>query len=131
MQDFNNTNEEKKNVQNNKISKNLTPESFDSLHNQLNLEKNKNGDKLNDSDITNNNRIYIDNIPLKITIELGTLKMQIKDLLHLKKNSVLTLEQEIGSPLNILINNHVIAQGEIVVIDNKYGIRIINIMHSI
>lgn len=67
-------------------------------------------------------------IPVKMTVQLGKTKMAIKDLLSLSQGSVVALDGLAGEPLDILINGYLIAQGEVVVVDDKYGIRITDII---
>lgn len=67
-------------------------------------------------------------IPVKMTVQLGKTKMAIKDLLSLSQGSVVPLDGLAGEPLDILINGYLIAQGEVVVVDDKYGIRITDII---
>ncbi len=67
-------------------------------------------------------------IPVKMTVELGRTKMTIKELLRLSQGSVVTLDGLAGEPLDILINGYLIAQGEVVVISDKFGIRITDII---
>ncbi|XBC38255.1 MAG: flagellar motor switch protein FliN [Buchnera aphidicola (Floraphis choui)] len=71
---------------------------------------------------------FVVDIPVDITIELGKIKLKIKDLLNLKKDSILSLNKYSGEPLNILVNNCIIAKGELVIVEEKYGIRIISII---
>lgn len=63
-------------------------------------------------------------IPLEITIELGRTKMLINDLLKLGQGSVIELAKEAGDTLEILANNRLIAKGDVVVVNKKYGIRL-------
>ncbi|AMO83536.1 MAG: flagellar motor switch protein FliN [Hafnia sp.] len=67
-------------------------------------------------------------IPVKMTVELGRTKMTIKELLRLSQGSVVALEGLAGEPLDILINGYLIAQGEVVVVSDKFGIRITDII---
>ncbi|RPH26522.1 flagellar motor switch protein FliN [Buttiauxella warmboldiae] len=67
-------------------------------------------------------------IPVKMTVELGRTKMTIKELLRLSQGSVVSLEGLAGEPLDILINGYLIAQGEVVVVSDKYGVRITDII---
>lgn len=67
-------------------------------------------------------------IPVKMTVELGRTKMTIKELLRLSQGSVVTLDGLAGEPLDILINGYLIAQGEVVVVSDKFGIRITEII---
>lgn len=67
-------------------------------------------------------------IPVKLTVELGRTKMTIKELLRLAQGSVVSLDGLAGEPLDILINGYLIAQGEVVVVNDKYGVRITDII---
>ena len=67
-------------------------------------------------------------IPVKLTVELGPTKLTIKQLLEHAQGSVIELEGLAGEPMDILINGYLIAQGEVVVIEDKYGIRITEII---
>ncbi len=67
-------------------------------------------------------------IPVKLTVELGRTKMTIKKLLSLSQGSVVALDGLAGEPLDILINGYLIAQGEVVVVADKYGVRITDII---
>lgn len=67
-------------------------------------------------------------MPVKLTVELGRTRMTIKELLRLTQGSVVALEGLAGEPLDILINGYLIAQGEVVVVADKYGVRITDII---
>ncbi|MGK4444968.1 flagellar motor switch protein FliN [Yersinia enterocolitica] len=67
-------------------------------------------------------------IPVNMTVELGRTKMTIKELLNLSQGSIVSLEGLAGEPLDILINGYLIAQGEVVVISDKFGVRITDII---
>ncbi|NIG88368.1 flagellar motor switch protein FliN [Serratia symbiotica] len=67
-------------------------------------------------------------IPVKLTVELGRTKMTIKELLRLSQGSVVALDGLAGEPLDILINGYLIAQGEVVVVGDKFGVRITDII---
>ncbi|RPE04609.1 flagellar motor switch protein FliN [Candidatus Pantoea deserta] len=84
----------------------------------------KNEQTLNLSDDLN---LVLD-IPVKMTVELGRTKMTIKELLRLSQGSVVPLEGLAGEPLDILINGYLIAQGEVVVVSDKFGVRITDII---
>lgn len=70
----------------------------------------------------------VHDIPVNMTVELGRTKMTIKQLLRLGQGSVVTLEGLAGEPLDILINGYLIAQGEVVVVSDNFGIRITDII---
>ncbi|HGP0346892.1 TPA: flagellar motor switch protein FliN [Cronobacter sakazakii] len=67
-------------------------------------------------------------IPVKLTVELGRTRMTIKELLRLTQGSVVALDGLACEPLDILINGYLIAQGEVVVVADKYGVRITDII---
>ena len=67
-------------------------------------------------------------IPVKMTVELSRTKMTIKELLRLSPGSIVSLDGLAGEPLDILINGYLIAQGEVVVVSDKFGIRITDII---
>ncbi|GAB1232543.1 flagellar motor switch protein FliN [Ferrigenium sp. UT5] len=67
-------------------------------------------------------------IPVQLTVELGRTKMPIKNLLQLAQGSVVELAGMAGEPLDVLINGFLIAQGEVVVVNDKLGIRLTDII---
>ena len=67
-------------------------------------------------------------IPVKLTVELGRTRMTIKELLRLTQGSVVALDGLAGEPLDILINGYLIAQGEVVVVNDKFGIRLTDVV---
>jgi flagellar motor switch protein FliN/FliY len=67
-------------------------------------------------------------IPVKLSVELGRTRITIKQLLELAQGSVVELDGLAGEPMDILINGYLIAQGEVVVVEDKYGIRITEII---
>ena len=66
-------------------------------------------------------------IPLQLTVELGRTNKSIKEILALKKGSIIELDKIAGEPVDILCNGILIAKGEVVVIDEKFGIRLVEI----
>jgi flagellar motor switch protein FliN/FliY len=67
-------------------------------------------------------------VPLDVTVELGRSRMTIQDLLGLTPGSVIELDKIAGEPLDIVVNDRLIARGEAVVINDKFGIRITDII---
>lgn len=67
-------------------------------------------------------------VPLKVTVELGRTRMQIRDVLELGKGSVVELDKLAGEPVDLLVNGKLIARGEVVVIDENFGIRVTDIV---
>ena len=70
-------------------------------------------------------------IPLEITIELGRTRMLINDLLKLGQGSIIELHKEAGDTLEILANNRLIAKGDVVVVNKKYGIRLTEVISPV
>lgn len=67
-------------------------------------------------------------IPVTLSVELGQTRLTIRELLDLAQGSVVELDGLAGEPMSILVNGYLIAQGEVVVVDDKYGIRITEIV---
>ncbi|MFZ1180757.1 MAG: flagellar motor switch protein FliN [Herbaspirillum sp.] len=78
-------------------------------------------DALNDIDL-------ILDIPVQLTVELGRTKIAIKNLLQLAQGSVVELDGMAGEPMDVLVNGCLIAQGEVVVVNDKFGIRLTDII---
>jgi flagellar motor switch protein FliN len=78
------------------------------------------------ADDTNLNLLL--DIPLKVTVELGRTQKQIKDILELSQGSIIELDKLAGEPVDILVNNKLIAKGEVVVIDENFGVRVTDIV---
>jgi flagellar motor switch protein FliN/FliY len=67
-------------------------------------------------------------IPVQLTVELGRTKIPIRHILQLAQGSVVELDGQAGEPMNVLINGCLIAQGEVVVVNEKFGIRLTDII---
>jgi flagellar motor switch protein FliN len=67
-------------------------------------------------------------IPVQLTIELGRTRISIKDLLQLAQGSVVELDRLAGEPMDVLVNGCLIAQGEVVVVNERFGIRLTDIV---
>jgi len=74
---------------------------------------------------------FILDIPLKVTVELGRSKMAIRDILQLAQGSVVELSKFAGEPLEVLVNDKLIARGEVVVVNEKFGIRLTDIISPV
>jgi flagellar motor switch protein FliN len=81
--------------------------------------------------LPNNNIDFILDIPLEITVELGRTKMMVCDLLKLGQGSVIELSKLAGDTLEILANNKLIAKGEVIVLNEKYGIRMTEVISPV
>jgi flagellar motor switch protein FliN/FliY len=80
------------------------------------------------ADDTNLNLLL--DIPLKVTVELGRTNKVIKDILELSQGSIIELDKLAGEPVDILVNNKLIAKGEVVVIDENFGVRVTDIVNQ-
>jgi len=69
-------------------------------------------------------------IPVSLSVEIGQTKISIKNLLQLNQGSVVELERLAGEPLDVKVNNTLVAHGEIVVVNEKYGIRLTDIVST-
>nr|WP_237089687.1 flagellar motor switch protein FliN [Nitrosospira lacus] len=67
-------------------------------------------------------------IPVQLTVQLGRTKIAIKNLLQLAQGSVVELDGLAGEPMDVLVNGYLIAQGEVVVVNEKFGIRLTDII---
>ena len=67
-------------------------------------------------------------IPVQLSVELGRTKIAIKNLLHLAQGSVVELDGLAGDPMDVLVNGCLIAQGEVVVVNDRFGIRLTDIV---
>lgn len=71
---------------------------------------------------------FLLDIPLEVCVELGKTRMQIKDLLQLGQGSVVELEKLAGEPMEVIVNGRLIARGEVVVVNEKFGVRLTDIV---
>jgi flagellar motor switch protein FliN/FliY len=70
----------------------------------------------------------LDSIPVSVSVELGRTKLKISELMGLNKGSVVPLDSAAGEPLQVFVNNTLIATGEIVLVDQHYGIKLTQIV---
>ena len=71
---------------------------------------------------------FLLDIPVEVSVQLGTTKMMIKEILQLGQGSVIELEKLAGEPMEILANNRTVARGEVVVVNEKFGVRLTDII---
>ena len=74
---------------------------------------------------------FILDIPLKVSVELGRTRLPIRDILQLSHGSVVELSKFAGEPLEVLVNDRLIARGEVVVVSEKFGIRLTDIISPV
>ena len=70
----------------------------------------------------------LENIDVKLTVEVGSTELKIRELLRLNEGSVIELDRLAGDPLDILINGTMIAKGEVVMVGERFGIRFVEIV---
>ncbi len=74
---------------------------------------------------------FILDIPLKVTVELGRTRLAIREILQLAQGSVLELAKFAGEPLEVLVNDKLVARGEVVVVNEKFGIRLTDVISPV
>ncbi len=88
-------------------------------------------ENLGDSPVTSGNTGNLDfllDIPLEVTVELGRTKMLINNLLQLTQGAVVELEKTAGEPVEIMVNAKLLGKGEVIVVNDRFGIRITEII---
>ena len=85
--------------------------------------------KTNETSIKNLD--FILDIPMQVSVQLGSTKMLIRDLLQLGQGSVVELEKLAGEPLEVLVNHRLVARGEVVVVNEKFGIRLTDVVSAV
>ena len=76
------------------------------------------------------NREVIQNIPITLAIEVGRASLKIRDLMRLTQGSVVELDRLAGEPLDIVVNDTVVAQGEVVLVNDRYGVRLTKVVSA-
>jgi flagellar motor switch protein FliN len=71
---------------------------------------------------------FILDIPLRVSVELGRSRMFIQDLLKINTGSVVELNKQVGEPFDVLVNDKLVARGEVVVVNGRFGVRIVDII---
>ena len=74
------------------------------------------------------NADVLQNIPVTISVEVGRTAIKIRDLMRLTQGSVVELDRLAGEPLDLLVNNTLVAQGEVVLINERYGVRLTSVI---
>jgi flagellar motor switch protein FliN/FliY len=93
-------------------------------------EKSQSDESISAAEETNHsvNLQFILDIPLQVTVELGRRQLLVHDLLQLNQGSIIELTKHIGEPFEVLVNRKLVARGEVVVINDKFGVRITDII---
>jgi flagellar motor switch protein FliN/FliY len=106
----------------------MSNEPIDKVADQLN-DMQEGGDSTSQqSGVKDRNLNLILDIPLKVTVELGRTKMPVSELLNLTQGSVIELAKLAGEPMEVLVNDKLIARGEAVVVNEKFGVRLTDII---
>ena len=82
----------------------------------------------NETEIDRKSLDFILDIPLQVTVELGRTKLLVKDVLQLNQGAVVELTKLAGEPLDIFVNSKLVARGEAVVVNEKFGVRLVDIV---
>ena len=95
-----------------------TPETVqeDNVEQNQSIEKNKINEEV------------LETIPVTLSVEVGRSNLKLRDLLKLTQGSVVELDRIAGEPLDLLVNNTVVAQGEVVLVNDRYGIRLTKVV---
>jgi flagellar motor switch protein FliN/FliY len=72
---------------------------------------------------------FLNDVPMTVTVELGVGNITIKDLLQLGQGSVLELNKLAGEPLEVKVNDRLVSKGEVVVLNEKYGVRLTDVIN--
>ena len=91
-------------------------------------EENQNSDKAMSSHSGQINSDVLQNIPVTISVEVGRTTLKIRDLMRLTQGSVVELDRIAGEPLDLLVNDTLVAQGEIVLVNERYGVRLTSVI---
>jgi flagellar motor switch protein FliN/FliY len=83
---------------------------------------------MEDSEKSQINADVLQNIPVTISVEVGRTKLKIRDLMRLTQGSVVELDRLAGEPLDLLVNNTLVAQGEVVLVNERYGVRLTSVV---
>ncbi len=74
---------------------------------------------------------FVLDIPMQVSVQLGSTKMLIRDLLQLGQGSVIELDKLAGEPMEVLVNNKLVARGEVVVVNDKFGVRLTDVVSAV
>ncbi|MEK6709947.1 MAG: flagellar motor switch protein FliN [Nitrospinota bacterium] len=74
---------------------------------------------------------FIRDIPMRVSVELARTRILVKDLIRIQSNQVMEMDKLVGEPLEIFINDQLVAKGEVVVINDRFGIRLTDIVSQL
>ena len=75
------------------------------------------------TDLPGNIEMFLD-VPVGVTVQLGSCQLSMREVLHLNPGSVVQLDKLADAPVEVLLNDRLVARGEVIVLDNKFGIKI-------
>jgi flagellar motor switch protein FliN/FliY len=87
-------------------------------------------DKKNGFSVDSQNLDLLMNVPLQVTAELGKCKMPVSDILKLGTGSIVELDRLAGGPVDLLVNNKLVARGEVIAIDDNFGVRVTELIQK-
>ena len=90
-----------------------------------------NVDNKNSNSIPTNNIGLLMDVTINVTVELGRARLSIREILSLGEGSIIELQKLAGEPVDLLVNGKLIAKGEVVVIDECFGVRVTDIVDSV
>ena len=67
-------------------------------------------------------------VPLEVSVEIGRTKMSVKNVLDIRQGSIVELDRQAGDPVDVIVNGQLIARGDVVIVDDNFGVRIIEIL---
>lgn len=70
------------------------------------------------------------NIPVTVSVELGRSQITLKEVFELEEGAIIELDRLVGEPLDLVVNGQIVAQGEVVAIDNNYGLRVTTVLST-
>ena len=105
------------------IGEEITEEATQDLPDGANLATEQDG-----SESGKINSDVLQNIPVTISVEVGRTSLKIRDLMRLTQGSVVELDRIAGEPLDLLVNDTLVAQGEVVLVNERYGVRLTQVI---
>ena len=105
------------------IGEEITEEAVQDLPDGANLAAEQ-----DESDSGKINSDVLQNIPVTISVEVGRTSLKIRDLMRLTQGSVVELDRIAGEPLDLLVNDTLVAQGEVVLVNERYGVRLTQVI---
>ena len=105
------------------VGEEITEEATQDLPDGANLAPEQDG-----SESGKINSDVLQNIPVTISVEVGRTSLKIRDLMRLTQGSVVELDRIAGEPLDLLVNDTLVAQGEVVLVNERYGVRLTQVI---